>query len=214
MKRLFVVAFVFAVLWAVNARADAEWTTGVKAGLSIATVGGDAVGEADDVESRTTFAGGFFAQANLSPHFGLRFEGLFVGKGARGNEGDIEGTLEFGYVELPMLLVGRAPVSQTITLSAFAGPTLGINVGADAEVAFGAFSIDQDISDQIADFEFGLAFGVGADFEVGSVVLVLDARYDMGLTSIDDGLSETGEDLDLQNRAWLIMAGVGFPIGR
>jgi hypothetical protein len=51
-------------------------------------------------------------------------------------------------------------------------------------------------------------------FEVGEVILVFDGRYDLGLTSIDDGLSDTGEDLDLKNRAWAFMAGVGFPIGR
>jgi hypothetical protein len=196
---------------ATHAGADALWTTGFKGGVSIATVGGD---DANDAESRTTFAGGFFAQADLSRNFGLRFEGLFFGKGASGENGNIEGELKFAYLELPILLVGQAPVSETVTISAFAGPTLGFNVGADAEIDFGGFEVSGDIGDEIADFEFGLAFGAGVGFEVGEVILVFDGRYDLGLTSIDDGLSDTGEDLDLKNRAWAFMAGVGFPIGR
>jgi hypothetical protein len=198
------------IAWSADARADAAWTAGAKAGVSIATLSGD---DAEGAESRTTFVGGFFAQADLSRNFGLRFEALMFGKGASADSLDIQGELKFMYLELPVLLVGLAPVSDTVTLSAFAGPTIGINVGADAEIDFGTFEVSGDIGDQVADFEFGLAFGAGAAIEAGSVILVFDARYDLGLTDVDDGLSDANEDLDLANRAWAIMAGVGFPIG-
>lgn len=196
---------------ATGARADASWMLGVKAGPSIATIGGDDAG--DEADSRVSFAAGMFAQADLSPHFALRFEGLVVGKGAAAEENDLESALNLDYLEFPILLVAQTPVSEAVTLSAFAGPAIGFNIGAEAELEFGELEFDTDIEDDVAGFEFGVAFGVGAAFKAGSVVIVLDARYDLGLTSIDDGLSATDEDLDLQNQAWIVMAGVGFPLG-
>ncbi len=198
-----------AIVVATDAGADASWTIGFKGGVGIANVGGDDVG---DPASRTTFVGGLFAHADLSKNFGLRFEGLYFGKGATDDNPNFDGSLQIDYAEFPILLIGQVPVSDVTTLSAFAGPTVGINVGAEAELDFGSFVLEGDIGDDIADFEFGLAFGVGAAFDVGEVVLVLDARYDLGLTSIDDGLSLTGEDLDIKNQAWAFMFGVGFPL--
>jgi hypothetical protein len=208
MRRLCLITLATMVAFAADASADASWMLGVKGGAGIATIGGD---DAGDAASRTTFAGGLFAQADLSENFALRFEGLYFGKGATDDEPGFDGSFKFDYVEFPMLLVGQVPVSDAATLSAFAGPTVGVNVGAQAELDFGGFVLTGDIDEDIADFEFGLAFGVGGAFDAGGdVVIVIDARYDFGLTSIDEGLADSGEELDLQNRAWAFMAGVGF----
>ncbi|HET6463506.1 MAG TPA: hypothetical protein VFH33_06875 [Candidatus Krumholzibacteria bacterium] len=89
------------------------------------------------------------------------------------------------------------------------GPVLGFNTGASLEVILGdLFTSSVDIKDQIAAFEFGLAFGLGASFDAGPVDIVLDGCYTLGMTTIDDS-----GNLDGKNRGFAFMAGVGFPVG-
>jgi hypothetical protein len=52
---------------------------------------------------------------------------------------------------------------------------------------------------------------------VGSVSIEVDGRYQLGLTTVDDGLGQaldiSAGDLDIKNQGWVFMAGVGFPVG-
>ena len=58
--------------------------------------------------------------------------------------------------------------------------------------------------------DFGVVFGAAVAFPLGSVQLIIDGRYDLGLTNVND---TEGDDESLKNRAWQFMAGVGFPVG-
>jgi hypothetical protein len=58
--------------------------------------------------------------------------------------------------------------------------------------------------------DFGLVFGAGVAFPLGSVQLIIDGRYDLGLSDIND---YEGDTESIKNKAWQFMAGVGFPIG-
>jgi hypothetical protein len=109
------------------------------------------------------------------------------------------------------------PASESLAFNAFAGPVIALNTGANATISDGDITVSGDIGDGVADFEFALVFGLGAEIQAGSVVISLDGRYQLGLTTVDDGLGtdvfgET-EDLDVMNRSWVVMAGVGFPLG-
>lgn len=209
MKKLTVLVLLAMVL-ATNTRADSAWTLGVKGGVSIATAGGDDTDE-EDIGSRTAFVGGAFGQFDLSKNLGIRFEGLYFMKGATAEAGAFDGAFELDYIEFPVLLVGQAPVSKAVTLNAFAGPSFSINTSANASVDFGGFEYSDNIGQDISDFDIGLTFGAGATFAAGSVMIVLDGRYDLGLMTFDDGL-QSGNELDLKNQAWAFMAGVGFPL--
>lgn len=191
----------------VHAHAVTHCTIGVKGGMSIANVGGD---DADSVatDSRNGFAGGAFFQADVSKNFGVRVEALYTMKGASDTSEGFDATFKFDYFEFPILLVGQVPASESVTLSAFVGPTLGFNVKSEAEVTFLGVTGSQDIED-IASFEFGIAFGAGVTFDMGSFSIVVDGRYAMGMTTIDD----SDDNLDVKNQGFIAMAGIGFPIG-
>jgi hypothetical protein len=194
----------------------ADWLLGFKAGLSSSDLGGGDVEE--EVGNRNAFAGGLFAQANASRNFGIRLEGLYHMKGAAEDVDDGGSlSLELDYVEFPILLMGRVPASESLAFNAFAGPVIALNTGANATISDGDITVSGDIGDGVADFEFALVFGLGAEIQAGSVVISLDGRYQLCLTTVDDGLGtdvfgET-EDLDVMNRSWVVMAGVGFPLG-
>jgi len=194
------------------AAAQPRWTMGFKGGPALATLGGDEV-QSDEVGTRTAFAGGVFAQVDVTRNFGLRMEGLYHMKGAEADSALFAVTFKFDYLEFPVLLVGQVPANENVTLGAFAGPVIGFNTNAEIEASVGYFSGSADISDYIASFEFSLAFGLGAAFNAGSVEITLDGRYQLGLTTVDDGLLDPAQNADIKNRDWVFMAGLGFPIG-
>jgi hypothetical protein len=199
----------FVLLTAGAARA-AQWQMGIKGGLAVENLGGDDV-EGDNLESRTGFAGGGFAQADFTRNLGLRLEALYFMKGATADSAGLEVGFELDYLEFPVLVVANIPVSETARITFFGGPTLGISVDADLSAAYQGVSGSVDIQDYIAGFEFGLTFGAGASFDVGQVVLGFDGRYGFGLTTVDDGISDTG-DADIKNEGYAVMASLGFPL--
>jgi hypothetical protein len=191
----------------VDAGAATQCTVGVKGGVGIANLGG-ADADSFATDSRTGFVGGFFVQADMSKNFGVRLEGLYTMKGASDSQSGVDVTIKLDYIEFPILLVAQTPASDAVTLSAFAGPTLGFNINSEVEVSYLGVSGSADIED-VTGFEFGLAFGAGASFDMGSWSIVLDARYAMGMTTIDD----SSDNADVKNQEWIVMAGVGFPVG-
>ena len=88
---------------------------------------------------------------------------------------------------------------------------LNTNAPSEWEVTVSGVTASVNAED-IASFEFGVAFGLGANFDVGPCSIVIDGRYAMGVTTIDDSSTDT-DIIDRENREWIIMAGVGFPVG-
>ena len=64
-----------------------------------------------------------------------------------------------------------------------------------------------DIKDEVKSFDFGVVFGGGLDFAAGSGSFVIDIRYTLGLTSVDD----SGFDADLKNKVF--SASIGYALG-
>lgn len=204
----FILAGAFLAMTAASSFA-ANSQFGVKGGVAIQKLGGDDV-EGDDVESRTGFVGGAYFQTDFSTNFGVRIEGLYFQKGASADSASFDATFKLDYIEFPVLLMANLPVGDTGRLSIFAGPTMGFNMVAEIEGSAGDFSATVDISDSVASSEFGLTFGAGLGFNVGSVIVGVDGRYGFGLTTVGDG---DLEDEDITNEGFAFMASLGFPIG-
>lgn len=217
MRRLLVVLLSISVIGLIASpvSAAAKYRLGLKAGLALADLGGSDV-NSDATNLRTGFAGGLFGQADFSDNFGLRLEALYHMKGASEDSAGVKVTYKFDYVEFPLLLVGQVPASKAATFSAFAGPVFAFNTKSDFELSAGGASVTVDAKDYFKTFEFAMDFGLGAAFQAGSAVITLDGRYQLGLTTLDDTLGTSGglnRALDIKNRGWTFMAGVGFPVG-
>jgi len=217
MKRMFNVVVVAAAMLvaAAGAHAAVKSQVGVKGGISIQKLGGDDA-DSDQLDSRTGFVGGGYYQADFSTNFGVRIEALYFMKGAKADSAGIELTVKLDYIEFPVLAMAHVPVSDNGRISFFAGPTLGFNTNAELEASYAGLSASVDFGDAIKSFEFGLTFGAGLSFDVGSVCLGIDGRYGLGLTSIADidFFGDAGvQDPDIKNRGFAVMALVGFPIG-
>lgn len=154
MKKLFFIAFL-AVIGSISVHAQ-DTVFGVKAGLNFSKFGQDV-----DVDGRTSFFVGGFADIPLSDVFHVQPE---VQYSAEGSE-----DLEANFIRL----IGAAKYYPTEGLSLQAGPQFGIRVSADSV-----------IEDATKSFDFGLV--LGSEYEVQDIGLVISARYNLGIANLAD----------------------------
>jgi hypothetical protein len=214
------VGILAAALSAVSApRAHAQFTFGVKGGMSSAKLFGDAIDEAD---WRNGFVGGGFASYRFGNVFAIQPEVLFAQKGTAVNTLDgaaINGKLRINYIEIPLLAKLLLPLANNANLRPFlmAGPSLAFKTYCEAEGTFEGVSIVAECADPLFEEELGvkaidwnLIFGGGFGVPIGGATLVLDARYQFGLRTIDDStISE-----EVKNQSVYVMAGISIPLGR
>jgi hypothetical protein len=192
---------------------DAQTTLGVKGGIGITDL---SVENSEGISSRTSFTGGGFAQFMLGEQFFVQPEVLYAPKGAKYSDLSVEGTYELDYVEIPVLFGAQFGVGQGLTPRIFAGPAVSFEVGCSVSGEAEGVSASVDCGDfglETKSVDFGVVFGAGLGIPVGDFDIIIDGRYDLGLTNIDDTDYEFESDSSAKNRAWQFMAGVGFPVG-
>jgi hypothetical protein len=95
----------------------------------------------------------------------------------------------------------------------FLGPTIAFETGCElsgSDIEGGEVEADcEQLGIDTKSADFGLVFGAGVDLDAGRFVITGDARYDLGVTNLDD----TGADGSVKNRAWEFFVGAGLPIG-
>lgn len=189
----------------------AQTTLGVKGGIGITDLSFES--SEGGLSSRTTFTGGGFAQFMLGEQFFIQPEVLYAPKGAKESEFGAEVTIGLDYIEIPLLFGAEFGVGQGLTPRVFAGPSVAFEVSCKLSGEFEGISASADCSEEEIEtksVDFGLVFGAGLGIPVGGFEIIIDGRYDLGLTNINDSDLDDGS---VKNRAWQFMAGVGFPVG-
>lgn len=215
-KHLFLFAF---VLLGAAVSAQSKISYGLRAGVSNATLRGDAVesfqniltyaGGAVTTSNKTGFYSGGFVSIPVSGAFSIEPGIMYTQKGyeLQGKLG-IKGTdiiggrsrLTLGYVELPVL--AKATIDG---FEIFAGPQLGYLANANLRTTAGAFGFNfindrRDVKDQFNELDVSLTGGVGYQFGNGFRV---QAAYDHGLSRMN-----AGQNVEAYNRA--LKVGIGF----
>lgn len=196
---------------------------GVKAGLNISDVSVDDPADPGfDLDSKTGFAGGGFLQIGIGEIFAVQPELLFSQKGAKDPESDPAGVkIRVDYIEVPVLLMARIPVGDngTVRPNLYVAPVVSFETKCDVkgEEAGVELAVDCDspaLGDPIKTktTDFGLMFGAGLEIGSGRFVFLVDGRYNLGLTNLND--TPGAEEISVKNRAFSVMAGVGVRLGR
>lgn len=194
------------VCWA-QATAAVTWTAGVKSGVNFAEFAGD--DNLDEANTRTGFMGGAFAHAAFNEQAGLRIEALWVSKGTDFSDSTPDdSSAELDYVEFPLLFVVDLRPEETAEFNIFLGPTFGFNASAEV-VENGAVL---DTASYVEDFELGIAIGLGFEYALTSMSIVLDGRSTSGFTHAIQDLTQ-GNSVEVTNRGIGVMAGVAFSLG-
>lgn len=168
---LIVVALMASSIMAQDA-APRSMKYGLKAGLGMANLTGDIEGNA----TKMGFGFGLFLTYQASPTIAVQPELLYVMKGTKDDETDAK--LKIDYIEVPVLFKYMIPTQGKIAPNFFAGPFIGFKASAKVE--------DVD-AEGIKSTDFGVTFGGGIDIASGATgVFTIDARYDLGLSNIND----------------------------
>jgi hypothetical protein len=170
-------------------------TIGLKGGINMASVTGADAGSPD---KRTGLVGGVFANVDLMA-INIQPEILFSQKGFKQKEGGQTLTGTYEYIDLPVLL--KFPLGKIIVPSIYVGPSLGILLSSEWELAGESVSMD----DYTERTDFGLVFGVDVKTPVK---LSFDARYSMGLKTFSKEIS--GVTPELKNSVISFMVGISL----
>jgi hypothetical protein len=188
--------------------AEAQVEIGAKGGVTFADVPKFAEmleDEGGSADMRIGAAFGGSLAVTLGGVVGLQTEVLYTQKGLKADApSGIDETfhLRLDYIDIPVLL--RLGPTGGKGLQFLVGPSFNFNTSAKT-VLEGAVDADDDIKDDIEDFEIGLVFGAGY---YGSVVTV-EGRYQEGLTDIAD-FRDFSDDVTYKNRTFLVLFGVRF----
>jgi len=166
---------------AVNAQ-DVHPHFGLKAGLNFANLN---LEDNTDLKAKTSFYLGALAHLHISKHFALQPELMYSGQGAKYDATDTK--VNLNYLNLPIL-------AQYMTGSGFRLQT-GPQVGALVSAKLKTDNNDTDIKDEYKKIDFSWVFGASYVTNSGFGV---DARYNLGLSNINDGTSK------IQNRVFQV----------
>jgi hypothetical protein len=183
---------------------------GVKGGLSL----GDVPKFTDELDStvattsqRIGYAVGGFLAIRFGSGFSIQPEMLYTQKGVKINvsEGAELGDVRYkaDYVDVPIL--ARYTFGKGGRVYVFGGPSLDFKVSAKVSAGILDKTEEEDISDDIENFEFALVFGGG--IELGP--LLLEARWSEGLTNVAKSVDGAPSG-DVKTRTYLFLAGFRF----
>jgi hypothetical protein len=187
-----------------------EW--GGKAGMNRATWGGSGIVTA---EARLGLIAGAFASIYFHPLFAVQPEILYSMKGSAFEGGGETLTMEQDFLEIPILVKLRIPLEGGGSLrpSIFAGPALGFELKCDAVLDSDESSMKRPCEDPdlagipTTDRDVGLLFGLEARFALRNLNVGLEARYNVGLTNIDDREDSITE---FKTRTFSLMGSLAF----
>ncbi len=197
-------------------------STALAQGVSLGVVGGlNQSSASSDIDqdlllTRTGFnVGAVLAFESASP-VGFQLGASYTAKGFDLETGtpDVSGRVKITYVEVPLLVVTTIPTGPAISVSPriFGGGAVGFKTGCDVVASGMGTSVsipcDAGGGTLLKTVDVGAMFGGGLMIGAGSVSVVLDAAYTLGLVNIDD----TGGPDKLKNKNLSFSIGVVFPL--
>ena len=203
-----------ALAWAPAAEAQAAM--GVKAGVNLSRLAG-----AEDSESVTGLGAGAYLGFGLGDRLAVQIEANYAVRGGAGvrvgadalDESAPPSDVRLSYIEVPLLLRAGYP-GERLLPSVFIGPYAGFLLSCRLELEDGSEG-DCDDESRASWFndrgtEYGLMVGGGLDWAIGESTVFVDARYALGLFSIQGG----DDTMDLRNGGLTLTGGFAIPLGR
>jgi len=188
-------AALFAQSMNANTQTDREASFGIRGGLTFYSVetevsGGFFGNISETSGTKLGFAAGVYAEFPLTNIFSFQPELMFVQKGGSEDgdffddddffNDDINGgtqKLTLNYLDVPLLGRANIPLQADFTPYVVVGPSIGYLLSASINDVD-----DDDIDELFKSLNFGFIIGAGVEF--GN--LVVDLRYDIGLSNILD----------------------------
>ena len=194
MKKMFLTAAMMLASVATFAQnAVGQITIQPKVGLNIANVT-----DADDVDARIGLAAGAEFEYGVTDMIGVSAGLVYSMQGYKFSEGNYDTTVKLDYLNVPIL----ANVYVAPGLAVKLGVQPGFKLSSKVKMEGSGTSIEGE-SDDDGVKGFDLAIPVGVSYQYQNIVL--DARYNWGVTKIMD-------DVDSKNSVFQITLGYKFAL--
>lgn len=192
------------------AAAEVTLDLGLKGGINLASVTYSWLGEADNSSSSLNPVIGGFLAINFNKTFAFQPEIYFLNSGGKWvwdektySFKEIE---KIGAIHIPLLAKVHLIQEGKAIPILFAGPAVDFILSAK-----GKFYVD-DVLDEEYDFKefikhtnFSVVFGGGVEIMMDKLMLVLEGRYDLGLTDLHADVNEV-----YKLKGLMVMIGIGF----
>lgn len=224
MKKVFKASLLaVALLAGVNVYAQDAPQFGIKAGASLSNFGGSDVNELNDKNAKFGFIGGITVDLPITENLYILSGLEFVTKGAKfESKGDIiSASLKLNptYLQLPIHIAYKIPVTETTKVVLGVGPYLAYGIGGKvkAEGSITSFNGSSEVDffgDDGYAKRFDLGAGINAGLEFGKLGFSLG--YDLGFLNIlkkdNNKISEQFDDNSpsLRNQAAYLTVGYKF----
>ena len=172
-----------------------EIRLGAKAGLNVASLGGDSYG-LGSLGSRTSFHLGALAEIPLSEKFALQPEILYSAEGSDWSFGGANADIKLDYIRVPVL----AKYYIIEGLSAELGPSFGVLVSADD-------SGPGDAKDRYKSFDAAIAVGASYRLDMG---VFFSLRYNKGLLNVREDYVDDGYRYTYKNQSNVFQVSAGY----
>ncbi len=231
MKKLCIVSLILAIIFLVSPGTAQNILIGPLVGLNLASVDVDVKDVDQDISTSIqpgfAFGGSFYLA--LSSNIGLQFEPTYMQKGSKvevkwvenGSNIEMDQILKANYIDIPILF--KASFAQGSTKPyVLAGGNIALRTS-DVTVEVDKVTVDgQDITSQIPSGEledelktkvsdFGLNFGAGILFPIGTNHFFIEGQYNIGLKNINDEVD--ADKVKVKTKGILIKAGIFFTLG-
>lgn len=191
-KLLLMAAVMLASVGAYAQHAVGSFTLQPKVGLNVADLTNE-----DNSKVRCGFVGGAELEYQATDIFSVSAGALYSMQGCKYESGNTTWTNKLDYINIPIL----ANVYVVKGLAVKLGIQPGFNVNSQCKVSNGSNSATSDIDAKSFDF----SIPVGVSYEFPKVPIVIDARYNWGLTKVWD-------DNDAKNSVFQFTLGYKFDL--
>jgi hypothetical protein len=197
-----------------------EITVGLKGGLNVSNLSVDDPSDPDfGFDSQTDFLVGGFFQLGIGRVFAIQPEVFYSQSGVKSRSDDPALKLNLNYVRIPLLLMARLSSRESpLYPILYVGPQVAFETRCQVtgreggvSVSFDCDSPELDDALQTKKTDFGLVFGGGFEILYSRLTVQLDARYNLGLTNLND--AENAAEVSVKSRGWAFTLGVGVPVG-
>lgn len=178
-------------------------SVGAKAGVNLSTLKVDGDPPIAPFTQRTGLIAGGWVSWAVTTRIDIQPEVLFSRKGASVEEGGVTVDTILDYLDVPVLAKYRLIGTPSRNLHLLGGPSFDIGLKAKVKATFGGEPFEQDVTDELERFEFGVVAGAG--LQVGRVSV--EGRYTWGLSNTD---LEARDSMKATNRVASILGGFRF----
>jgi len=208
-------AWAVAVLLAVPMGISAQTAVGFRAGVRNA---GLETGQSTSTISTPVY--GAYLGFGLSDRLAFQTEVVYGTRGASGlglgtdvldaNAAGVD--VNMSYIEVPLLLRAGFP-GRRLLASFFVGPYIGFLTSCEVTAGGTTTACDDAAATQrfsARTTDFGVVAGAGLDVALGESTIFVDARYSLGLLSIQAG----SDPFDAHHDGLAVTGGFAVPLGR